>query len=130
MLASARTGYHDRYTSLYLFGPLLPGEYAVAFTPPDGYTFTTAGEDSSADPTTGLTGPFTVAGGDVVTRNAGLIVAPAPSPTPTPPTGEAGEAGDEGSPENESAGDGGDARDLPLPMSEGALPLPVPDGPI
>jgi hypothetical protein len=127
MLASARTGYHDRYTSLYLFGPLLPGEYAVAFTPPDGYTFTTAGGDSSADPTTGSTGPFTVAGGDVVTRDAGLISVLTPSPTQTPP---AGEGGDEGSPENESAGDGGDARDLPLPMSEGALPLPVPDGPI
>ena len=118
MLASARTGYHDRYTSLYLFGPLLPGEYAVAFTPPDGYTFTTADGDSSADPTTGSTGPFTVAGGDVVTRDAGLIVAP----IPTPPAGEAGGAGDEGGPANESAGDGGDTRDPPPPVPEGDLP--------
>jgi hypothetical protein len=121
MLASARTGYHDRYTSLYLFGPLLPGEYAVAFIPPDGYTFTTADGDSSADPTTGTTAPFTVAGGDVVTRDAGLIVAP----IPTQPAGEAGGAGDEGGPANESAGAGGDARDPPLPVSEGDLLLPA-----
>ena len=77
VLASARTGYHDRYTSLYLFGPLLPGEYAVAFAAPDGYVFTAPGGESHVDPVTGMTDLFAVGGGDTVTRNAGLVPAPA-----------------------------------------------------
>lgn len=119
VLASARTGYHDRYTSFYLFGPLLPGEYAVAFTPPEGYVFTAPGGNSSPDPSTGSTDLFVVGGGDIVTRDAGLII---PAPTPTPPAGEAGGAGDVASPENESIGDGGDARDPPPPSPDWDLP--------
>ena len=76
--ASARTGYHDRYTSLYLFGPLPPGEYSLAFTLPDDYIFTTPGGDSHADPATGRTALFAVAGGDAVVRDAGLIPASVP----------------------------------------------------
>jgi len=113
-VASARTGHHDWYSSLYLFGPLLPGKYSLVFTPPDDYTFTTAGGDSSADPTTGSTGPFTVAGGDVVTRDAGLVLSITPSSTAGaggadgPEDGGAGAVenvtdGGSGLPENESA---------------------------
>ena len=89
VVASARTGYHDYYTSMYLFGPLLPGEYSLMFTPPEDYIFTEPGKDSHADPLTGMTDPFTVGGGEVVIRDAGLILAPRltpePTPTPTPP---------------------------------------------
>ena len=92
--ASTRTGYHDRYTSLYLFGPLLPGEYSLAFTLPDGYTFTSPGGDSHADPVTGATAPFTVGGGDTVTRDAGLIIAAVPNRT-APPGSPAGGQGSE-----------------------------------
>lgn len=83
--ASARTGYHDSYFSMYLFGPLPPGEYSVAFTAPDGYVFTSPGQDSHADPSTGTTGPFSVGGGEVVVRGAGLILSPAPIPSPNEP---------------------------------------------
>ena len=76
-VAKTRTGYHDRYTSLYLFGPLLPGEYSLAFSPPDGYVFTAAGGDSHADPSDGTTPLFTLAGSETVVRDAGLIPAAA-----------------------------------------------------
>ncbi|MCM2466369.1 MSCRAMM family adhesin SdrC [Methanoculleus oceani] len=88
-VASARTGHHDYYTSLYLFGPLPPGEYTLAFTAPDDYAFTSTGGDSYADPSTGTTTPFTVGGGDMVVRDAGLI--PAPAPTASPASSPAGQ---------------------------------------
>ncbi|WP_305066687.1 SdrD B-like domain-containing protein [Methanoculleus sp.] len=78
--ASARTGYHDSYSSMYLFGPLPPGEYSLAFTAPDDYAFTSTGGDSHAVPSTGTTAPFTVGGGDMVVRDAGLVPSPAPPP--------------------------------------------------
>ena len=104
--ASARTGYHDRYTSLYLFGPLLPGEYLLVFSPPDGYTFTTGGGDSHADPLTGITPPFAVGGGETVVRDAGLIPAPA-RVLPAGGTGSPGNmtSGVQGYPENTTSGD-------------------------
>ncbi len=110
-VASARTGYHDRYFSLYLFGPLPPGEYSVAFTAPDGYIFTSTGGDSHADPVTGATTRFQVAGGEVVVRDAGLIPAsPARTPTgTTPPAPGAGEQ--EGAGDNETGGTGDGAGD-------------------
>ena len=79
VVASARTVYHDTDTSFYLFGPLTAGEYSLAFTAPDGYAFTVGGGDSHVDPSTGRTTPFMVAGGDAVTRSAGLIFSLAPS---------------------------------------------------
>ncbi|WP_214041588.1 MSCRAMM family adhesin SdrC [Methanoculleus sp.] len=82
--ASTRTGYHDRYLSMYLFGPLPPGEYTLAFTAPDGYAFTSPGQDSQAEPSTGTTGSFTVGGGETVIRGAGLIPSPSPSPGSSP----------------------------------------------
>jgi len=94
LVASARTVYHDIDTSFYLFGPLLPGEYSLAFTTPDDLIFTTGGGDSHVDPSTGRTAPFTVAGGDAVTRNAGLIFSLTPSNPVTvenPPGGVAAE---------------------------------------
>ena len=120
--ASARTGYHDRFTSFYLFGPLLPGEYALAFTSPDGYIFTTPGGDSHADPVTGTTASFVVGGGDIVTMDAGLIPSATPNPARTAlPGDEPGEPADktadgvtgsagnvtgevQGDPENETVG--------------------------
>jgi hypothetical protein len=141
---SARTGYHDSYTSLYLFGPLLPGEYSVAFTPPDGYIFTGTGGDSSADPLTGITAPFAVGGGDTVVKDAGLIPAPAPTLTASPgetggtenespggeETGGAENTTDDGplvpvvtpGPENGTAGDGENTRDAPAATPDGDLP--------
>jgi serine-aspartate repeat-containing protein C/D/E len=77
VVASTRTGHHDDYTSLYLFGPLPPGEYSLIFTAPDDYIFTEPGQDSHADPETGMTAPFTVGEGEIVVRDAGLIPAPA-----------------------------------------------------
>ncbi|KLK88832.1 collagen-binding protein [Methanoculleus sediminis] len=94
--ASTRTRHHDSHFSMYLFGPLPPGEYSVAFTAPDGYAFTSPGPDSHADPSTGATGPFAVGGGEAVVRDAGLFLSLAPSPA-TPP----------GEPENEASAGGG-----------------------
>ncbi|MDD4252737.1 MAG: SdrD B-like domain-containing protein [Methanoculleus horonobensis] len=82
---STRTRYHDSHFSMYLFGPLPPGEYSVAFTAPEGYVFTSPGRDSYADPSTGATGPFTVGGGEAVVRGAGLFLSPAPIPSPGEP---------------------------------------------
>ncbi|NLA39019.1 MAG: hypothetical protein GX882_06515, partial [Methanomicrobiales archaeon] len=76
LAASARTGHHDTYTSMYLFGPLLPGEYSLVFTAPEDYIFTDPGGDSHADPLTGTTEPFRVGGGDTIVRDAGLIPSP------------------------------------------------------
>ena len=106
-VASAHTGYHDSYFSMYLFGPLPPGEYSLAFTPPDGYIFTSPGGDSHADPVTGTTVPFTVGGGDTVVKDAGLIPAPVPT-LATPPGSPSGEDGGEVADENETgrAGEG------------------------
>ncbi|KAF5045552.1 SdrD B-like domain protein [anaerobic digester metagenome] len=111
-VAKTRTGYHDRYTSLYLFGPLLPGEYSLAFSPPDGYVFTAAGGDSHADPSGGTTPLFTLAGGETVVRDAGLIPAAAGKTT----------GGVGGGPDNATAGGG-----APFPGRRGpdCLRLPV-----
>ena len=87
--ASTQTRYHDRYFSMYLFGPLPPGEYSVAFTAPDGYIFTNPGRDSHVDPSTGVTGRFTVGGGEAVVRGAGLILSPPPAAPPGDPGNEA-----------------------------------------
>jgi len=63
----------------YLFDNLAPGDYQVRFTPPVGFAFTKAnagapGEDSDADPSTGLTPVFTLAAdGTDLTRDAGLV---------------------------------------------------------
>ncbi|WOX55757.1 SdrD B-like domain-containing protein [Methanoculleus palmolei] len=73
-VASTRTKHHDIYTSFYLFGPLLPGEYSLSFTPPDSYVFTAIGLDSHADPLTGTTAPITVVDATPVVRNAGLVL--------------------------------------------------------
>ena len=116
--ASTRTRYHDSHFSMYLFGPLPPGEYAVAFTAPDGYAFTSPGQDSHADPSTGTTGPFAVGGGEAVVRGAGMFLSPtslspaAPPVTDTPrvPGGEAGDDGD-GAGERESGDDRETVRD-------------------
>ncbi len=53
---------------LYAFTNLPPGAYSVGFTPPGGYQFTVAetgadATDSDANPFTGLTGSYTLAGG-------------------------------------------------------------------
>ncbi|BBL68986.1 MSCRAMM family adhesin SdrC [Methanoculleus chikugoensis] len=87
--ASTRTRYHDRYFSMYLFGPLPPGEYSVAFTAPDGYIFTNPGRDSHVDPSTGATGRFAVGGGEAVVRGAGLILSLSPAASPGDPGGGA-----------------------------------------
>lgn len=118
--ASARTGYHDSYFSMYLFGPLPPGEYSLAFTPPDDYIFTSIGGDSHADPSTGTTAPFTVGGGDMVVRDAGLILSLAPTPTVTPP--EEPTPTVTPGPENGTAGDGENTRDAPAATPDGDLP--------
>ena len=118
VVASARTVYHDIDTSFYLFGPLLPGEYSLAFTAPDDLTFTVSGGDSHVDPSTGRTAPFTVDGGDAVTQNAGLIF----SLTPAGPA-----AGEEGSPPN-----GADAEEnmtyAPPPIDQEATGESPPNG--
>ncbi len=101
LVSSARTGYHDRHFSLYLFGPLPPGEYSVAFTAPDGYIFTSTGGDSHADPVTGTTTRFQVGGGETVVRDAGLVPA---SPARTP----AGEQEGVGNTEMGGPGEGAD----------------------
>lgn len=93
VVASARTEYHDYYTSMYLFGPLLPGEYSLAFTAPENYIFTDPGRDSHADPLTGTTAPFTVGGGDTIVRDAGLILSLAPAQSLPP--GETNEPDEE-----------------------------------
>ena len=128
--ASARTGYHDSYFSMYLFGPLPPGEYSLAFTPPNDYIFTSIGGDSHADPSTGTTAPFTVGGGDMVFRDAGLILSLAPISTEAPPeeptstmtpTEEPTPTVTPG-PENGTAGDGENTRDAPAATPDGDLP--------
>ncbi|WP_292490232.1 SdrD B-like domain-containing protein [Methanoculleus sp. 10] len=125
--ASARTGYHDRYTSLYLFGPLMPGEYSLAFSPPDGYTFTTVGGDSHADPLTGITPLFAVGGGETVVRDAGLL----PAPARVSPAGGTGSPGNmtatvTSDPENGTAGDDGRAPPAEDPPSPGGVNRTIP----
>ena len=93
VVASARTRYHDYYTSMYLFGPLLPGEYSLAFTAPENYIFTDPGRDSHADPLTGMTDPFRVGGGETIVRDAGLILSLAPAQSLPP--GETNEPDEE-----------------------------------
>ena len=53
---------------LYAFTNLPPGTYSVGFTPPAGYSFTTANTgadatDSDANPATGMTGSYTLTSG-------------------------------------------------------------------
>ncbi|WP_332448713.1 SdrD B-like domain-containing protein [Methanoculleus sp.] len=100
-VASARTGHHDDYFSTYLFGPLPPGEYSLAFILPDDYVFTSTGGDSHADPVTGATTRFQVGGGETAVRDAGLISAsptqiPIGATPPSPATGEEEGADDDG----------------------------------
>lgn len=114
--ASTRTGYHDRYFSLYLFGPLLPGEYSLAFTAPDDYVFTNPGPDSHADPSTGKTGSFTVGGGEAIARGAGMLLSVTPVRTTSPgdPPGEQGGGavvGDGADEEREDEAAGGEKAD-------------------
>jgi Ca2+-binding RTX toxin-like protein len=72
----------------YLFNNLAAGTYTVKFLPVSGYTLTTANAgldttDSDANPTTGLTGPYTLAPGDNVTIvDAGFVAVPPPPPPP------------------------------------------------
>ncbi|TAE30617.1 MAG: DUF11 domain-containing protein [Cytophagales bacterium] len=67
----------------YLFSNLIPGEYYVVFTAPNGMTYTspnsgTDATDSDADAVTGRTQTYTLAGGDQnLTVDAGLIPLPA-----------------------------------------------------
>ena len=74
-LAAVRTGGDGRY----LFKNLLPGNYAVVFSPPVGYRFTPPGLgdpalNSDADPLTGRTPTFALAAGEVNnTLGAGLF---------------------------------------------------------
>ncbi|MFA7198643.1 MAG: SdrD B-like domain-containing protein [Methanoculleus sp.] len=131
-VASARTGHHDWYSSLYLFGPLPPGEYSLAFTLPDEYVFTSTGGDSHADPMTGTTTRFQVGGGETVVRDAGLIPAPstqAPAGT-TPPAPAAGEekgADDDGTGGTGSGADDDDGQEIPAvttaPQNPGNMTL-------
>jgi len=109
-IASARTGHHDRYSSLYLFGPLPPGEYSLAFTLPDDYIFTSTGGDSRADPVTGTTTRFQVGGGEAVVRDAGLIPAP-PTRAPTDATPPDPAAGEQEGADDDGTGGTGDGAD-------------------
>jgi len=73
VVASARTRDAAYFAgATYLFGPLLPGEYSLAFIPPENYVLTDPGEDSRVDPVTGMTDPFTVSGDDTIVRDAGM----------------------------------------------------------
>ena len=62
----------------YWFDGLRPGEYALEFVAPAGFVFTMPDQgddafDSDADPTTGITAPFTLLSGqEDPTRDAGL----------------------------------------------------------
>ncbi|MFA5614400.1 MAG: SdrD B-like domain-containing protein, partial [Methanoculleus sp.] len=101
-VASTRTRSHYIYESMYLFGPLPPGEYSLSFTALEDYIFTGTGGGSHADPLTGMSDPFRIEGGDVIIRNAGMI----PSPTPPATAQEPDPTGTEtpGIPDNDAAG--------------------------
>ena len=63
----------------YLFTDLVPGDYTVTFTPPDGYTITTQNSgddatDSDPAPDTGIAPVTLVSGEDDRTVDAGLYV--------------------------------------------------------
>lgn len=66
----------------YLFANLLPGEYCVQFTPPDGYQLTSLNQgddaaDSDVDPNTLRTAPLTInSGNQLLTLDAGLVLVP------------------------------------------------------
>lgn len=63
----------------YLFSGLAPGDYSVAFVLPDGFEFTAqdVGDDSTdsdADPTTGMTGIYSLEAGETdLSADAGLV---------------------------------------------------------
>ncbi len=65
---------------IYLFTNLSPGTYSVEFVKPAGYDFTLADtgadtNDSDANQTTGLTGPYTLAPGETnLTVDAGVVL--------------------------------------------------------
>jgi len=101
-VASTRTRSHYIYESMYLFGPLPPGEYSLSFTALEDYIFTGTGGGSHADPLTGMSDPFRIEGGDVIIRNAGMI----PSPTPPATAQEPDPTGTEtpGIPDDDAAG--------------------------
>ncbi|MEE9441511.1 MAG: SdrD B-like domain-containing protein [candidate division Zixibacteria bacterium] len=67
----------------YLFTDLEPGDYSVHFVAPEGYAFSPMDQgaddakDSDADPSTGMTGCYTLAAGEVnLTVDAGLYWPP------------------------------------------------------
>lgn len=71
--ADARTAMTNRLGG-YVFTDVASGTYAVRFTPPEGYIFSPAGEDSTVDPATGTTAQFYLAPGEEQTGwNAGLV---------------------------------------------------------
>ncbi|MFH1701635.1 MAG: SdrD B-like domain-containing protein [Candidatus Zixiibacteriota bacterium] len=64
----------------YLFTDLQPGDYSVHFVVPEGYTFSPMDQgmddamDSDADPSTGMTGCYTLVAGEInLTVDAGLM---------------------------------------------------------
>ena len=63
----------------YTFSSVPPGTYSVKFVLPAGYTFSPSNQgsddlvDSDADTSTGITGTFTVASGQVRGPDAGLV---------------------------------------------------------
>lgn len=65
----------------YLFSDLAPGDYSVAFILPEGFEFTAQdvgddAADSDADPTTGMTGIYSLEAGETdLTADAGLVLA-------------------------------------------------------
>ena len=129
-VASTRTRSHYIYDSMYLFGPLLPGEYSLSFTALEDYIFTGTGGDSHADPLTGISDPFRIEGGDVTIMNAGIIPSPTPPVTAQEPdpagTGIPGIPGDDtaGTEESENGGEvtdegtAGDVNETPVEPGE------------
>lgn len=65
----------------YLFSDLAPGDYSVAFVLPDGFEFTAQdvgddAADSDVDPTTGMTGIYSLEAGETdLSADAGLVLA-------------------------------------------------------
>jgi len=79
----------------YQFTGVAAGTYSLSFTPPEGYTFSPTGQDSTVDPGSGTTEQFEIGPGEEqLDWNAGLVP-PAIEVTQTPevettPEGETG----------------------------------------
>ncbi len=106
----------------YFFLAPAPGDYQISFTPPAGQFFTLkdAGDDardSDANPA-GLTDLFTYAGGNDLTRDAGLLPAGSAAPEPDALVGPPPPSGPEGG--------GPDLGDFPAGVNP-LTGLPVPD---